>query len=520
MKKIAKYILITFILILFIGSAQAAIHPRDMEYAYLETENFYFPLNEEVKVDIVMSESSEGYKFTYLLLKITGLNEEGKRTTDTVEYVKDSKEPSFSFKIKEEGYYMVSAEIMNKDFQSLKLSTEMIEAAPRSDENDPTTVVGKVKALVEESKLQNLQNDFEKAIWFHDWLIYNADYDESMEEHYPRGVLLDGSGVCESYAIAYQMLLKEAGIPSMYVTGYGKGEFHAWNIVKLDEDWYHVDCTWDDPKGGGNEGYGYFGLSDDFMGRDHDWERQNYLFPKAKGTKYNYLIYNGFTQFNSEAELYEVLDTALKSQESPINLFYTGNEKYFDLSYTLESWLKSNYEKYLIKTYTFKPTGFSAVINAEFKSAEGVLYFTSDEDLAKVAGEAMQRKEVTLKLVYSGDDKYYYINTPLRKFLESGTRKYGVSTYSYQYYDKSAEVTLEYVDLEQYKTFSTDEELLKILNDAASNKETSIKLAYIGEDSWYNIGTKISSWFYGDNKVVKGFETDTGGFFITLTLKY
>ena len=47
MKKIAKYILITFILILFIGSAQAAIHPRDMEYAYLETENFYFHLNEE-----------------------------------------------------------------------------------------------------------------------------------------------------------------------------------------------------------------------------------------------------------------------------------------------------------------------------------------------------------------------------------------------------------------------------------------------------------------------------------------
>ncbi len=519
-KNITKYILITLILALFIGTAQAAIHPREMEYAYIEAEDFYFPLNEDVKVNVVMSESSEGYTFTYLLAKVTGVDEKGRRTSDTVEYEKESKNPYFTFKVKEEGQYIVNVEIMNKDFQSLELSTEMFEAAPRSDEEDPTTVVGKVKALVKESELQNLKDDFEKAVWFHDWLINNADYDESMEEHYPKGVLLDGSGVCESYAIAYQMLLKEANIPSMYITGYGKGEFHAWNMVKLKDDWYHVDCTWDDPKGGGNEGYGYFGLSDDFMGRDHDWERQNYLFPKANGTEYNYLLSQNYNTFDSEAKLYEVLDTALKAQESPIKIYYTGNEKYFDINYTLESWLKANYEKYLIKTYTYKPASYSAEITAEYNSTEGVLFFTSDEDLAKVAGGAMAKQEKTIKLVYNGDDKYYYINSPLRKFLENETRKYGVSTYSYNYFDKSAEIALEYVDISQYNTFATDEELTKILNDAVAKNETSIKLAYIGDDPWYNIGSKIQNWYYNGNAGAKSFSTDVGGFFITLTLEY
>lgn len=43
---------------------------------------------------------------------------------------------------------------------------------------------------------------------------------------------------------------------------------HAWNLVKIDGNWYHVDTTWED----GNPGK-YVSLTDDEMRKDHKWEQ-------------------------------------------------------------------------------------------------------------------------------------------------------------------------------------------------------------------------------------------------------
>ncbi len=62
----------------------------------------------------------------------------------------------------------------------------------------------------------------------------------------PAGVLLDGRGVCESYAEAFQMLATAAGLESMVVTGVADGTGHAWNKVRVDGVWRVVDPTWND----------------------------------------------------------------------------------------------------------------------------------------------------------------------------------------------------------------------------------------------------------------------------------
>ena len=51
--------------------------------------------------------------------------------------------------------------------------------------------------------------------------------------------------------------------------GYGD---HAWNRVKLEDTWYYIDCTWDDPTGGGMENYEYY-LST-ALWTDHEVERE------------------------------------------------------------------------------------------------------------------------------------------------------------------------------------------------------------------------------------------------------
>ncbi len=71
--------------------------------------------------------------------------------------------------------------------------------------------------------------------------------------HSSYGILLKGSGVCESYALAMTRLLDAVGIPNMYATG-DAGGGHAWNYVQMPNgNWYLQDSTWNDT--GANEAY-------------------------------------------------------------------------------------------------------------------------------------------------------------------------------------------------------------------------------------------------------------------------
>ena len=146
------------------------------------------------------------------------------------------------------------------------------------------TVGEKVKWVVDNYTTPDM-SDLEKVRALHDWLINNAHYDTSYSSYSASGVLLNGSGVCASYADAYQLLLNAAGIENVYISGSadngtGSGMVgHAWNMVKLGDSWYHVDTTWDDPTDlehdvpivSGWEGYDYFLISDAEMGQNHSW---------------------------------------------------------------------------------------------------------------------------------------------------------------------------------------------------------------------------------------------------------
>ncbi|MEG0371660.1 MAG: hypothetical protein RR645_05125, partial [Clostridium sp.] len=111
--------------------------------------------------------------------------------------------------------------------------------------------------------------------------------------------LISKVGVCDGYAISMKKMLDKIDIPNIVVVGTSAGVGHAWNIVKLNGKWQHVDSTWDDPiyRKNGNIvqiiRYDYFLKSDEYMKKDHIWNTANY--PKALevdlktkvGVKYN-----------------------------------------------------------------------------------------------------------------------------------------------------------------------------------------------------------------------------------------
>lgn len=125
-------------------------------------------------------------------------------------------------------------------------------------------------------------SDYEIAKALHDYLALNNEYDmRYYSGGMPRisytayGALVNRTSVCAGYALAYERLMDQVGIPCEYVTGMTTRGSHAWNIIQIDGEWYHVDVTWDDPTPDreGYVRYKYFLKSDKAMSRDHiSWE--------------------------------------------------------------------------------------------------------------------------------------------------------------------------------------------------------------------------------------------------------
>lgn len=177
---------------------------------------------------------------------------------------------TFEYTFTQPGRYFWEFRIMDDNGQFVSFQTRMYETYQAEDETVPTTVVGKVNQIVSELITPEM-SDYTRALVLHDWLIYNANYDYTFTHYEASGVLLYGTGVCDSYARAYLMLCTAAGLECLIVTGQAGGDNHAWNLVLLDGEWYHVDCTWDDPGKGGSECHTYFCVNDETMALDHVW---------------------------------------------------------------------------------------------------------------------------------------------------------------------------------------------------------------------------------------------------------
>lgn len=88
-------------------------------------------------------------------------------------------------------------------------------------------------------------NDLEKALWVHDYLIASYAYDESQTVYDAYGLFTKRTGVCQAYSLAYAAVMRELGVETVMVSS--REMNHAWNLVKIGDDWYHVDLVYDDP---------------------------------------------------------------------------------------------------------------------------------------------------------------------------------------------------------------------------------------------------------------------------------
>ena len=165
------------------------------------------------------------------------------------------------------------------------------------EKGDPAGLSGNDRAIYDAAQtvlgkvLRDGMNTFEKEAAIYDWVVQNIDYgwsrtdvlDQAPRESYtPYGGLVTQEAVCLGYASSFQLLMEMAGMECLTVVGASHGSTvdHAWNMVRLNGQWYCVDATWDYAyrEAGQMNGceWRYFNVTSDYMARtNHQWDYAN-----------------------------------------------------------------------------------------------------------------------------------------------------------------------------------------------------------------------------------------------------
>ena len=138
-----------------------------------------------------------------------------------------------------------------------------------SDDKYPS-VDSIVRSAVAECNSKTDGSEYEKALWLHDWLLDQLEYDKTLKWSSAESALTRKLGTCQSYESAYAKLLTAAGIENSETRDTYDG--HTWNTMKLDGQWYQTDCTWDDSSDNWysfDQRHLYFALTDELMAIAH-----------------------------------------------------------------------------------------------------------------------------------------------------------------------------------------------------------------------------------------------------------
>ena len=338
-QKIAALLAVIFVLLIVLPTEAQAAKQLSIDGIVLHTEKIM--LDEPMYWTVDVSGGTEPYYYEFSV---------SKRPVDrTINFlIPESEQGDYCFEYTftptdEDVYYRLKGVVTDEDGRRVESYSE--EYLPDS------ALKKKVREVVAECASGNL-SDYEKAFNLYDWLCVNAEYDYTYTWHTPDGVLLYGTGVCDSFARAYMLLLKEAGVECYRVHGTARynGEGHAWVLVNLDGEWYHMDPTWDEA----SEHRWYFGLNTALIERDHISE---YIYtssvetdeniPVSTAVKYNYEMNKADGVFSHENELGALIE-ALPPEQAEFSFYYTGNS----IPMAIQRWYNANKDEYHLTEYS------------------------------------------------------------------------------------------------------------------------------------------------------------------------
>ena len=180
-------------------------------------------------------------------------------------------------------------------------------------------------------------SEFDRQLILHDRLAAQVTYDYSFSEpdiYNAYGAIVRGKAVCQGYSEALQYLLRRVGIQSFIVTGFSNDVSHAWNQVRVDNEYYHTDLTWNDQES--RLYHAYFNMNDSYITEDHEIYVTAYPTVECAEMSANYFTVKDLTRENGD-----VSDIAklLKENNYKISIMLTGDTSAKDFT----DWFTANY---------------------------------------------------------------------------------------------------------------------------------------------------------------------------------
>ncbi len=179
--------------------------------------------------------------------------------------------------------------------------------------------------------VEGVESEFERELILHDALAQNLTYVTGAENaHNAYGAIVQGRTVCEGYAEAFQYLLMRSGIQSFIINGSsinpstGTAEGHAWNAVKIDGKFYHVDLTWNDQESG--TFHAYFNQPTSVIEADHAIDSAVYPLPVCNYSDANYFNVKGGAVTEPDAA---ELASLLKNGDFSAHVYIEGDTQVF-----------------------------------------------------------------------------------------------------------------------------------------------------------------------------------------------
>lgn len=247
-EKIATYIIDNFIYRKTIVINEPNEYKRNYDFLYVQQTNDFYPKNIQDVYNIFYTILNNGWtnfaffcddSYTSCLTDIDNLTKNSDILSDINNFV-----PVFNT------FDKIS--VYTNNFGKIN-----VDVTYAYNETEINAINKKLDEFIKNNIKDYMQVE-DKIRLFHDYVVENAEYDTERaelieqhlddsnslyESHIAYGPLLQGYAICGGYSDAMALFLDRIGVINYKIAT----DDHIWNLVKINDKWYHLDLTWDDP---------------------------------------------------------------------------------------------------------------------------------------------------------------------------------------------------------------------------------------------------------------------------------